>query len=66
MLRIYNARNNISFSLSEIFCIHLMASIGFINDQNTMRRVILIGYIHTLKIKIHIEDSTWNVNNFKR
>ena len=34
-----------------------MVPIDFINDQNTMRKVIC-GYIYMLKIKIHIKDNT--------
>ena len=29
-------------------------------DQNTMCRAIL-GYIYTLKIRVHIKDKTWNL-----
>ena len=36
----YNTRNNISFSVSKIYFIYIMASIDFTDDQNAMRRVI--------------------------
>ena len=36
----YNTRNNISFSVSKIHFIYIMASIDFTDDQNAMRRVI--------------------------
>ena len=36
----YNARNNISFSVSEIYFVYLMAPIDFTNDQNALRGVI--------------------------
>ena len=36
----YNTRNNISFSVSKIYFIYIMASIDFTDDQNAMRRVV--------------------------
>ena len=36
----YNTRNNISFPVSKISLVYLMASINFTNNQNTLRRVI--------------------------
>ena len=52
----YNARNTISFYVSEMSFIYLLTNNDSANDQNTMRRVIKVtftpsqGYIHTLKL----------------
>ena len=56
----HNTRNNISFSVSKITFIYLMAPIDFNNDKNTMRGVIW-GYIYSLNIKICINDNTRKV-----
>ena len=40
-----------------------MDSIDFINNQNTVCRVIS-SYIYTLKMKIQLKGNTWNVNIF--
>ena len=59
----YNARNNISFSVSKIYFIYLMAPIHFSKDQNTRRGDKLVygneGYkVHEcysyLKLKIKV------------
>ena len=42
-------KDNIYFFLCRVSFVDLMALINFINDQNTLRRVIW-GYIYTLKI----------------
>ena len=36
-----------------------MAPIDFTNVQKTIR-IIIWGYIYTLKIKMHIKNDTWN------
>ena len=60
---LYNARNNISFSVSKIYFIYLMAPIDFSKDQNTRRGDKLVygneGYkVHEcysyLKLKIKV------------
>ena len=56
----YNARNNISFSVSKIYFVYLMARVDLTNHQNFVRGVIW-GYIYTININIRIKDNTWNV-----